>query len=125
MEQILKDFISALRSSGARISIPETIDAMNTVKLTGYHNREVFKDSLSAVLAKSFHEKEIFEECFYRFFSFDTFSENIGDYPESLAPEVMEEISPLSQMILSGDLGGLASSIREAAREVHITGIQF
>ncbi|MEW6616323.1 MAG: VWA domain-containing protein [Thermodesulfobacteriota bacterium] len=125
MEQILKDFILALRSSGARISVPETIDAMNTVKLTGYHDREVFKDSLSAVLAKSLHEKEIFEECFYRFFSFDTFSETTGDFPENLAPDIMEENSLLSQMILSGDLGGLASSIREAAREVRITGMQF
>jgi uncharacterized protein with von Willebrand factor type A (vWA) domain len=125
MEQIIEDFILALRSSGARISIPESIDAMNTVKLTGYDDREVLKDSLSAVLAKSLYEKEIFEACFDRFFSFKTFSEHVDSSSDSIETEIQEENSLLSQMILSGDTGGLAASIKEAANEVHITGMQF
>ncbi|MDY7031629.1 MAG: VWA domain-containing protein [Thermodesulfobacteriota bacterium] len=125
MDQILSDFILALRSSGIRISIPESIDAMDTVKLTGYYDREVLKDSLAAVLAKSLFEKEIFEECFENFFSFDAFSEEGEDSSEPMETEISEVDSSLSQMILSGDTGGLAASMREAAQEVNITGIQF
>ena len=68
MEHILRDFISALRSSGGRVSTSECIDAMNAAKIVGYSDRELLKDSLSAVLAKSVYEKEVFEECFDRFF---------------------------------------------------------
>lgn len=125
MEETLREFILALRSSGARISIPESIDAMNTVKMTGYHDREALKVSLSAVLAKSLYEKEIFEECFDRFFSVNPFLENISSSSHNIETGVQEGISLLSQMILSGDKGGLAASIRDASQEVHITGIRY
>ena len=74
MDQILEDFISALRGSGIRISISESTDAMRALELMGYGDRGVLKDALSAALAKSQTEKEIFEECFERFFAFDAFS---------------------------------------------------
>ena len=40
----------------------------------GYHNRQVLKNSLSATLAKSWHDKDLFDSCFDRFFSFDDVS---------------------------------------------------
>ena len=69
MDQVLEDFISALRGSGIRISISESTDALRAVELMGYQDREVLKDALSVALAKSQTEKEIFEACFERFFA--------------------------------------------------------
>ena len=60
MEQVLLDLIVALRGSGVRISPSETMDAMKAAALVGYEDRMVLQDSLSAALAKSRYEKEIF-----------------------------------------------------------------
>ncbi len=124
-EQVLQNLIMALRASGVRISISENIDAMNAVRLLGYADRQVLKDSLSATLAKSRHEKETFEACFDRFFSLDNFSD--ADMDSSLRQEISpdREDSPLTQMLLSGDQAGLSLSMRQAAHETEIEGIRF
>jgi len=73
MDKVLQNLIVALRGSGVRISVSESMDAMNAACLTGYSDRERLKDSLSATLAKSQHEKEIFDTCFGRFFPLTDF----------------------------------------------------
>lgn len=125
MEQVLQDLIMALRASGVRISVSENIDAMNAVQLLGYAHRQLLKDSLSATLAKSLHETEIFETCFDRFFSLDNFSDSEIDsgVQEEIAPD--NDDSPLTQMLLSGDQAGLSLSMRQATQEIGITGIRF
>jgi len=125
MEKVLQDLIMALRASGVRISVSENIDAMNAVQLLGYAHRQLLKDSLSATLAKSLHETEIFETCFDRFFSLDNFfdSEIDSGVQEEIAPD--NDDSPLTQMLLSGDQAGLSVAMRQAAQEIGITGIRF
>jgi len=125
MDQTLEDFITALRSSGVRISVSESIDAMQAVELMGYQDRMVLKDALSSVLAKSLPEKEIFEVCFERFFTFEGFSMKEDGTAEALEPDTQDQDSPLTQMLLSGDTPGLAISMSRAARAVDITSIQF
>lgn len=125
MDQVLHKMITALRNSGVRISISETMDSMHAAELIGYGERQIFKDSLSATLAKSQREKEIFDTCFDRFFSLDGFSDTKTDSYIPPAIEIREEDSPLSQMILSGDNTGLSMSMREAAQEIDIGGIRF
>jgi len=73
MEHVLQDLIAALRGSGVRISVSESIDAMNALRLMGYDNRQILKTSLSATLAKSRHDKALFDSCFDRFYSLDDF----------------------------------------------------
>ena len=125
MEKVLQDLIMALRASGVRISVSENIDAMNAVQLLGYAHRQLLKDSLSATLAKSLHETEIFETCFDHFFSLDNFfdSEIDSGVQEEIAPD--NDDSPLTQMLLSGDQAGLSVAMRQAAQEIGITGIRF
>lgn len=125
MEQVLLDLIVALRGSGVRISPSESIDAMKAAALVGYENRMVLQDSLSAALAKSRHEKEIFEECFDRYFSFDGFSnpEEQPSFPSATNPEAQD--SPLTQMLLSGDNTRLSISMREAAKKEKLSEIYF
>lgn len=125
MEEVLQDLIKALRAAGVRISISENIDAMNAARLVGYSDRELLKDSLSATVAKSLHETEIFERCFDRFFSLADFS---GPGTDSARPPEFgpsKEDSLLTQMLLSGDQVGLSLSMRQAAQEIDIAGIRF
>jgi len=117
--------IVALRGSGVRISVSESMDAMNAACLTGYSDREFLRDSLSATLAKSRHEKEIFDTCFERFFSLDGFSDTKADSCLKPAVGLGKEDSPLTHMLLSGDNAGLSMSMREAAQKIEINTIWF
>ena len=125
MDQILEDFIFALRGSGIRISISESTDAMRAVELMGYGDREVLKDALSAALAKSQREKEVFEECFERFFAFDAFSTRETDSAGPFESDLDAGDSLLTQMLLSGDNAGLSVAMSNAARQVDISSIKF
>ena len=125
MDQVLRDFLRALRNSGVKVSIPEGIDALNTAKLVGYQDREVLRDGLSAVLAKSLTEKEAFEECFDQFFSLGVFAESVGGPSTDLFSQVQDEKPTLAEMLLTGDSAGFAASIREAAQEVGVTEMRY
>jgi uncharacterized protein len=70
MDQLLTNFIRALRNADVRISTAETLDAFSTVQLVGYRDRQLLKDSLGLVLPKTPVEKAAFETCFDQFFSF-------------------------------------------------------
>ena len=71
MDQTLSKFIGALRNSDIRVSTAETLDAFKTVNLVGYEDRALLKNALSLVLPKTCDEKDVFSECFDRFFSFE------------------------------------------------------
>ena len=73
MTEVLGDFIRALRAADVRVSTSESIDAGNVVDLVGFGSREVLRDGLSHVLAKSEDEKQAFRETFDKFFAFDQF----------------------------------------------------
>jgi len=125
MEQVLCDLITALRGSGVRISPAETVEALEAVALVGLEERGILCDALSVVLAKSRTEKEIFRDCFDRFFSPDGFIAS-GERPPLLADEGRRAAdSPLSRMLLSGDPAGLSMAMREAADQAEISGIYF
>jgi len=125
MEHVLQDLIAALRGSGVRISVSESIDAMNALRLMGYDNRQTLKPSLSATLAKSRHDKALFDSCFDRFYSLDDFIDPETNSCSTTDSEPAKEDSPLTWMLLSGDNTGLSLSMREAAREADISSIWF
>ena len=70
MDQLLTNFIHALRNADVRISTAETLDAFSTVELVGYRDRQLLKDSLALVLPKTVDEKAAFDTCFDQFFAF-------------------------------------------------------
>ncbi len=53
MDQLLTNFIRALRNADVRISTAETLDAFSAVQLVGYRDRQLLKDSLALVLPKT------------------------------------------------------------------------
>ncbi len=79
MDRTLTNFIRSLRMADVRISTAETLDAMNTVELVGYKNREFLRDSLAMVLPKTADEKETFYNCFDEFFAFEDVSGERGE----------------------------------------------
>ena len=66
-EQLVR-FIAALRSAGIRISVAESIDAMNAVAAAGLE-RARMHEALAASLIKDEADREIFDESFSRFFA--------------------------------------------------------
>jgi len=91
MSQVLSNFMRALRAQDVRVSISESVDAGRVAELVGFTDRQVLKDALSQVLAKTDEEKFAFNDCFDRFFSFDQFrskkaANDTGD-TEALANE--------------------------------------
>lgn len=65
-EQLVR-FIVALRSAGVRISVAESIDAMNAVAAAGIE-RTRMHEALAAALVKDEADRGIFDESFSRFF---------------------------------------------------------
>jgi len=91
MSQVLSNFMRALRAQDVRVSISESVDAGRVAELVGFTDRQVLKDALSQVLAKTDEEKFAFNDCFDQFFSFDQFrskkaANDTGD-AEALANE--------------------------------------
>jgi len=71
MHDTLVDFVKVLRTADIKVSPAETLDAMETLDLTGFEDRGFLKNSLALVLSKTPEEKEAFETCFEKFFTFE------------------------------------------------------
>src|SRR5258708_39147187 len=77
-EQLVR-FIAALRSAGVRISVAESIDAMNAVAAAGIE-RARMHEALAGALIKDEADRAIFDESFSRFFAVPT--RERGEHPE-------------------------------------------
>jgi len=124
VDQILENFITTLRRSGVRVSVSEKMDALRAAELSGYADRQLLKDFLSASLAKSLPEKEMFEVCFSHFFSIDDVEGE--DFPgeHDATPPAVQGAAFLTQAFLAGDGGGLTIAFNEAAGRADIGSIQ-
>ena len=71
MHDTLVDFVKVLRTADIKVSPAETLDAMETLDLVGFDDRRFLKNSLALVLSKNPEEKEAFETCFEKFFTFE------------------------------------------------------
>lgn len=123
-EQVLTDFIRALRSADVRVSTGEAIDAANAVKLIGYGDRTLLADTLRCVLAKSPVEQEAHDRLFDLYFSQAPSSPPAASQPES---EDGEGDTPedLLDLLESGDEAQMAMAMQQASRDVGLTDIQF
>src|SRR3546814_18463175 len=73
MEQTFTNFLAALRGADVRVSVAETLDALETAELVGWRDRAMLKDALSLALAKTQEEKQAFYAWFHQFFRSDSF----------------------------------------------------
>ncbi|HWI29423.1 MAG TPA: VWA domain-containing protein [Stellaceae bacterium] len=125
MEAPLLRFMQALRDSGVRLSVAESIDAFRTVAVTGFADREALKDALALVLAKTQPEKALFAECFDLFFARDGLDFSGAGAPPAADAGTAETQSPLGRMLLAEDGGALAAEMERAANAAAISEISF
>src|SRR5271157_5270842 len=81
----LVSFISALRDAGVRISVAESIDAMNAVAAVGLE-RARMHEALAAALIKDEADRAIFDESFNSFFAAPR--ANRGEHPDQRGNQV-------------------------------------
>ena len=135
---MIYNFIKALRASNIKISAAETMEAIDTLNHVGLFNRQLLKDSLSLVLAKTRDDKEIYSRCFDLFFSMETPepTEIIAQdaLNNTLVPEneqsdngnsQNERSSSLLELLERPDQTALAESIAIAAQQVQLSNIKI
>lgn len=125
-EQVLTDFIRALRSADVRVSTGESIDAARAVSIIGYGDRERLSDTLRCVLAKSPVEKETHDRLFNLYFSRSQSGNSASsEAAESQSEEDGEAAPDILSLLENGDEAQIAIAMEQAAREVDLANIQF
>ena len=87
MEKTVVDFVKVLRTAEVKVSPAETLDAMAALEVVGYQDRTLFKNTLSMLLSKNPDEKETFDACFEKFFTFDDVTKTSQDEQQTEAGE--------------------------------------
>jgi uncharacterized protein with von Willebrand factor type A (vWA) domain len=132
----LHQFLQATRSAGLRVSAAEGIDAARAVRVVGYADRTVLKDTLALVLAKTPDEKALFDECFELYFKRDGFASTDTPSPADTPPPQGQTTTggegtgsggegSLGEMLLNDDRVALATAVEQAAREAGLENIRF
>ena len=127
MNQPFLRFLQAVRGAGVRVSVSESIDAFKTLDLIGYGDRQLLKDSLGLVLAKTEEEKLRFAECFELYFTRKDFAGAPSAQERQAADHEAsgDSETPLGRMLLSGDQAGLATAMEAAANAAQVSEISF
>jgi uncharacterized protein with von Willebrand factor type A (vWA) domain len=129
MERTFTNFLKALRGADVPVSVADTLDAMEVVKLVGWADREQLKTSLSFALAKSEEEKYAFSDTFEDFFRADSFRNQDDDEEERQNPAAGgnsdDADSELAKMLMEDDQAGLALSMEQAATAIGVENIRF
>jgi hypothetical protein len=135
---MIYDFIKALRAYNIRISAAETMEAIATLDHVGLFNRQLLKDSLSLVLAKTRDDKEAYSKCFDLFFTSEamekteivaqpTLDATPGKEIEKLqnGDPQNEQSSSLLELLERSDKTALAEAIAIAAQQVQLSNIKI
>lgn len=132
----LRQFLAATRSAGLRVSAAEGIDAARALRVVGYDDRTVLKDTLSLVLAKTPDEKALFDECFDLYFKRDGFADPETNPPGDETPRAGQAGAggagmggdgggSLGELLLADDRTALATALETAARDAGVENIRF
>jgi len=105
MESRILQLISALRSSGVRVSLAESAEAFSAVDLMGIQDRELFRLSLRATLIKDIKDIPTFEKLFPLFFG--------SGQPPMMGGNPSAEMTPEEARIMAEALRQLAENLRQ------------
>ena len=135
---MIYDFIKALRASNIQISAAETMEAIETLNHVGLFNRQLLKDSLSLVLAKTRDDKETYSNCFDLFFTMATNEATemaaqdtldvvpMAESKRSHSDELQNEgSSSLLELLEQSNQTALAENIAIAAQQVQLSNIKI
>ncbi len=134
----LRRFLQVARGAGLRVSAAEGIDASIAVGQVGFSDRQLLKDTLGLVLAKTPDEKMLYEEAFDLYFKRDEFEDKAdqerGEGSSRRGPGMEAQGEggqgggggkALSEMLEDDDRAALATAMEQAARESGIENIRF
>lgn len=110
MDKRMVDFIRVLRAAGVRISLAESMDAMNGVDAVGIQSRDVFRSALKTTLVKEARDQETFEYYFPLFFGDST--PPMENIPDNLSPEEQEMLEQALQAMM-GNMQALQELLRQ------------
>ncbi len=113
MQQVLGDFLRALRAQDVRVSPAEAMDAHEAAARVGYADRVLLKDALCVTLAKSAEDVIRFEACFDTFFARDALKAARSE--RSGAPV---GTPALAEQLLAGDDAAVAQAMEASAARV-------
>ncbi len=125
MDDRVVDFIRGLRAAGVRVSLSESIDALNAVGVLGIQNKNVFRESLRATLVKEQDDRPIFEELFPLYFgsggpALQNALEDLDPDEQEMLRAALEALSGRMQALMdwltSGD-GPTKEELEELARQ--------
>ena len=121
-----------------RVSAAEGIDAARAVQMIGYADRDILKDSLGLILAKTPEEKAAYEEAFELYFKRDDLgAQDEAESDEQKRPWQQQQGQQggegmggsggqsLGQLLEQDDRAALATAMEQAARESGIENIRF
>ncbi len=103
MDKRVVEFIRGLRAAGVRVSLAESVDAMNAVAALGVADKAVFRASLRATLVKDSDDFVAFEELFPLYFG-------SGGPP---LQNGLEDLSPDEQQMLKMALSALSGRLQQ------------
>ncbi|BCX05066.1 MAG: hypothetical protein KatS3mg053_3004 [Candidatus Roseilinea sp.] len=110
MDQRIVEFISALRSSGVRVSLAESADAIKAIATVGVIDRETFKNALKATLVKEPADVPSFEQLFPLYFGHEgppmqpphSLSQEQQEQLRRAIEQLREQLRQLMQMLAQG-----------------------
>lgn len=103
MDKRVVEFIRGLRAAGVRVSLAESVDALNAVEALGVMDKDVFRSSLKATLVKDAEDFAAFAELFPLYFG-------SGGPPLQNAAE---DLSPDEQEMLEMALSALSGRLQQ------------
>ena len=133
----LRRFLQVARGAGLRVSAAEGIDAARAVQMIGYADRDILKDSLGLILAKTPEEKAAYDEAFELYFKRDDLGAQDDEESEEQKRPWQQQGQQggegmggsggqsLGQLLEQDDRAALATAMEQAARESGIENIRF
>lgn len=113
MDKRIVEFIRTLRAAGVRISVAESIDAMDAADQIGLFEREEFRNALKATLVKEHSDKDTFEHFFPLFF--DTGAPPMFNMEQELTPDQQDMLQQALQSMM-GNMDALRQLLDQMMR---------
>ena len=106
----LRRFLQVARGAGLRVSAAEGIDAANALDLVGYRDRQILKDTLALLLAKTPEEKDLYDEAFELYFKRDEFAGPTDpDTGSAVRPPISPQVPPAMAKVAKAPAARVAS----------------
>ena len=105
MESRILQLISALRASGVRVSLAESVEAFSAVDLMGIQDREEFRLSLRATLIKDLKDVPVFDNLFPLFFG--------SGQPPMMGGNPSDDMTPEEALMLADALRQYTQNLRQ------------